>query len=700
MGNFRPHWFGDYELVQLLGVGGMAEVFLARTLGAQGFEKLVVVKRILPKLALNERFVQMFAGEAKLSVRLQHASIVQVLSFEEHLGQPFIVMEFVHGKDLFAVLSGAAEHRIELPFDFGIHCLVEMLKGLSYAHTARGADGRPLNLVHRDVTPSNVFISFDGEVKLGDFGVAHSAGEVQAAEVRGKLSYLAPEALHGKQLDARADLFSAGVVLWETLAQRRLFSGATDGEVLLQVRDRMPEPPSTHNRRVAPDLDLIALKALEKDPAKRFQSAQQFEEALGDYLFARRLRWTRQRIADVMHAIYQEESKPLQLPPPSPRTNTLAEDDWSDFSDETTREVAKALLGLDQTPSKPPQSRVGSSVHWAESIESGIIGIQEIDAMILAQAAKRQADDQLLVYPTGRMSPLPIKIDDLIVQLSTQPDSVSAIGVSGDWRMPIREFAQLAYWDTIAGYAEPTDPPATQASFSALSVTRLIYELTMRRMTGAVAFEDGEGRSRRLLYLEGGYPLYVASNQPADGAPAMIQRYHMLENASLYRALVQLIGDRMSLDQALIAVVGDNGRKRVENAFSALIRHRLFRTFGWSHGRFRVWPQAAQPVRLATPLAPLLGILVRGVQSAFSLEELRARMQLRGQRAVVLTAGRDQHVAALRIRPGEQPVIAAIDGQRNLTQVIQATNAASPDQEQRALAVLYVLAETQLAQFL
>ncbi|MBN2360422.1 MAG: serine/threonine protein kinase, partial [Deltaproteobacteria bacterium] len=263
--NFKPHWFGEYELLKPLGVGGMAEVYLARTVRSKGFQKIVVVKRLLPQYAPDPHYVQMFIQEAKLTVQLQHANIVQIFSLEEHAGQPFIAMEYVHGKDLLRVLGRAREKNADLPIEFSVHCIAEMLKGLGYAHNASGPHG-PLNLVHRDVTPSNIFISFEGDVKLGDFGVAHCVDSSQAKRVLGKLSYLAPEVIAGDRADARSDIYGAGVVLWETLALRPLFRANHEGELIMQILNRTPGPPSAHNARVPHDLDAIAARALAKQP--------------------------------------------------------------------------------------------------------------------------------------------------------------------------------------------------------------------------------------------------------------------------------------------------------------------------------------------------------------------------------------------------------------------------------------------------
>ncbi|MFH1812445.1 MAG: serine/threonine-protein kinase [Pseudomonadota bacterium] len=681
-------------MLRLLGVGGMAEVFLARTTGAQGFEKVVVVKRMLSKLARDPRFVKMFIDEAKLAVQLSHANIVQILTLAEHAGTPFIVMEYVHGRDLFSALRTAAQGKAGIPVDFGLHCIVEMLKGLSYAHTASGSDGRPLHLVHRDVTPSNIFISFDGEVKLGDFGVAHATGEVDRREVRGKFGYLAPEALHGQQLDARADLFSAGVVLWETLAGRRLFSGKNDTDVLRQVRDRVPEPPSLFNPKVPPDLDAISAKALAKDPDQRYSSAAEFEESLSDYLFARRLRWTRRRISDVLKALFPDDSKPLVLPPPMSRDARVA-DASDDFEDDTDRLVI-AVTDTELTPSKPPGSMVESRVQWPESLDSAIVEVPDVNQIVLSQAMQRAQAEQVLVHWADGNT-VGMRIPEIVRTLTYEPHTVAGLGVIGEWKMEVPELAGHLLWDSLAGIQEPASAPEASGSLARVSLVRLLYELTLRRMSGLVAITSDDGRQRRHLYLEGGYPVYVASDDPRDGAPARLIEHNMLSISTLYRALVQVLGDRMSLDQALVSVAGTEGQAHVERMFSALVRSRLYAAFSWYAGSFQIYPGIKPETRLSFRTPPLLGILTRAVHRGMPLDELQTRLHTLGQRAVMLNPKRKQHITALHLRPDEVAVVQAIDGTRTLPAILELVGANTSEAHHAVLVLLYVLAETQIA---
>lgn len=256
-----PSQFGRYTLVQRLATGGMAEVFKAKILSGHGFEKLLVIKRILPNLAADKTFVSMFIDEAKLTAQLVHPKIVQVTDFGEVNGQYFIALEFVDGFDGLALLRSAAQKQVRLPVPICMFIAMEVLDALDYAHNAKDIEGKPMHLVHRDISPSNVFISQRGDVKLGDFGIAHAQereSKTQAGTLKGKYGYMSPEQVAGAELDCRSDLFAVGIVLAETLMGKRLFTAQNDLDVLLMVRDgrldrfrkiRQGHPPGTRSHR-------------------------------------------------------------------------------------------------------------------------------------------------------------------------------------------------------------------------------------------------------------------------------------------------------------------------------------------------------------------------------------------------------------------------------------------------------------------
>ncbi len=283
-----PSPFGRYTLVERLATGGMAEVFKAKITSAHGFEKLLVIKRILPQLAADRNFVSMFIDEAKLTAQLIHPKIVQVIDFGEVKGQYFIALEFIDGFDALALLRGSAQKQLRLPMPICMFIAMEVLDALDYAHNAKDAEGRPMRLVHRDISPSNVFLARRGDVKLGDFGIAHAQereSKTQAGTLKGKYGYMSPEQVLGATLDGRSDLFAVGIVLAEMLMGRRLFSAPNDLDVLLMVRDGRLERLDKHARDLPASLDHIVRKALAKKVVDRYQTAGEFRDALADLLF-------------------------------------------------------------------------------------------------------------------------------------------------------------------------------------------------------------------------------------------------------------------------------------------------------------------------------------------------------------------------------------------------------------------------------
>jgi len=288
-----------YKIVERIDSGGMAEVFKGRARAIHGIEKTVAIKRILPHLARNRKFVAMFLDEARLAVYLNHANIVQVFDIARSNGDYFIVMEFVEGANLRTLLEVARSTGRPFPLEKAIYIAAEVCRGLAYAHERSDFSGRPLKIVHRDVSPPNVLLSYEGEVKLVDFGLAKAASQLEESDpdiLKGKLGYMSPEQAWGRDVDHRADVFAAGILLWEMLANRRLFRGETDLMTLELVRRAEVPPLSAHNDRVTPDLEQVVMRALAQDPARRYPDARQFADELWRFLFANGLKVTPQEL--------------------------------------------------------------------------------------------------------------------------------------------------------------------------------------------------------------------------------------------------------------------------------------------------------------------------------------------------------------------------------------------------------------------
>jgi eukaryotic-like serine/threonine-protein kinase len=301
-----------YRITERIAAGGMAEVFKGVAESLQGFRKNVAIKRILPNLTKNQKFVTMFLDEARLSLFLQHANVVQVFDIGHADDTYFIVMEFVDGVDLKAIFEWRRRIRKRLTIGQTIYMIMEVCKGLAYAHDLLSPEtGRPLGIVHRDISPANVLISRNGEIKLADFGLAKAASQVEATDpgvVKGKMSYLSPEAARGENVDHRADIFAVGILLYEALTSKRLFYGESDYQTVEMVRNAKVPSISQQNPEVEPEFEEIVRKALARRVEDRFQTATDLQDALAHYWFSRGLKMIQRDIADLVRACQDDQA--------------------------------------------------------------------------------------------------------------------------------------------------------------------------------------------------------------------------------------------------------------------------------------------------------------------------------------------------------------------------------------------------------
>jgi eukaryotic-like serine/threonine-protein kinase len=306
----KPVQFGKYYLLDRINVGGMAEVFKAKAFGVEGFERLVAVKRILPNIAEDEEFITMFIDEAKIAVQLQHANIAQIFDLGKVDDAFFIALEYVHGKDLRAIFDRLQKSESSMPMPQACFIIMQLCEGLDYAHNKRDAQGRELNLVHRDVSPQNMLIGYDGEIKLVDFGIAKAAGKAsktQAGILKGKFGYMSPEQVRGLPVDRRSDIFSLGIVIYELLTGERLFVGESDFSTLEKVRNVEILPPSSFNKKISAELERISLKALAKDVEDRYQNAIDLHDDLQAFLYSVGEFYSRKDLAAWMKKTFAEE---------------------------------------------------------------------------------------------------------------------------------------------------------------------------------------------------------------------------------------------------------------------------------------------------------------------------------------------------------------------------------------------------------
>jgi serine/threonine-protein kinase len=336
-----------YTVLERLGGGGQAEVFRGTAESIQGFKKSVAIKRVLPHLTSNPQFVAMFLDEARLSLNLQHANIVQVFDVSRtEDGSYFLVMELVLGCDLRALIEHEIRNNRSANIPLCLYIVMESCKGLHYAHVLENQDTRqPLHIVHRDVSPPNIMLSKNGEVKVVDFGLAKANSQLENTDegvVKGKFSYLAPETTLGLEVDARADVFALGIILWEMLTERRLFVADTPHATVELVRAARIPSIIALNPNVDLELDTIVRKALAKDRDQRYESAADLGDALAGYLFTRGMKATAKDVSMAVREI--RLARAIRASPKATLIDALVKDEINKLTSLVAEEIAAKPL--------------------------------------------------------------------------------------------------------------------------------------------------------------------------------------------------------------------------------------------------------------------------------------------------------------------------------------------------------------------
>ena len=382
--------FGHYELMELIATGGMAEVYKARMRGVEGFQKIVAIKRILPHLTDNDDFVTMFIDEAKLAAQLQHPNIIHIYDLGKIERSYYIAMEYIDGKDLRSILRTLEEKGRRLPLGLALYIGSRLAAALDYAHRKKDLQGKAMVLVHRDVSPQNVLISFDGDIKLCDFGIAKAASKAshtRAGALKGKLQYMSPEQAWGKDLDNRSDIFSLGLVLYEMVTGRKAFQGDSELSILEQVRVPQLEPPRTIDPTVPSDVAQVIMKALRDKREERYQTAADFEAALDDLIQALRPSPGASDLGHFLAQLQGRDKAPLPAPPvahPEPPAKVVK----PKVEAPPVAEPIKAPPVVVEAPAPPPVAAIPVEVPVAEApARKSPAGLLAAVAAVVALAA-------------------------------------------------------------------------------------------------------------------------------------------------------------------------------------------------------------------------------------------------------------------------------------------------------------------------
>jgi serine/threonine-protein kinase len=712
-----PSQFGRYTLVQRLATGGMAEVFKAKILSGHGFEKLLVIKRILPNLAADKTFVSMFIDEAKLTAQLIHPKIVQVTDFGEVNGQYFIALEFVDGFDGLALLRAASQKQVRLPAAICMFIAMEILDALDYAHNAKDVDGKPMHLVHRDISPSNVFIAQRGDVKLGDFGIAHAQereSKTQAGTLKGKYGYMSPEQVGGAELDGRSDLFAVAIVLAEMLMGKRLFTAQNDLDVLLMVRDGRLERWDKYGKDIPASLETIVRKGLAKNPDERFQTAAEFRDVLHDLEFEFGLRVGPSDVGVLAADLFDKNPESgARLKEHSRKWEIKADDTPArkhGAGSKPKRDLAPSRKGdgdepeetaipidldgedLDSLDPSPAATVVGAALDDAMSRPMSLV---ELDQYETPPAVPTPGWTPGSVdHVTGGLdNPSPLD-GTPIPDTSTYRATASGLRPRpSQVRPPSGAHPAASASQASAVGDQQSVPPDNTGDLSLSSTTRVIADLAVMAETGLVRF--ARGTLVKDVYLVRGAPESVNSNTSGDRFGEYLVTRGFLRLSDLERALAEMPRFSGKLGEALVGL----GLMRPLDVFRLLsqqVRERVMELFTWTEGEFSFFRGLQNPVA-AFPLGlNSFEILGAGVLT-LSYDFLASRFApLSGFRPRAMPNPRI-NPEAFRLGPTPREVWGLLDGSRTLEEWTERFG--SSDELLTFYRTLHLLVETSLAQF-
>jgi serine/threonine-protein kinase len=653
-----PLRLGPYELLRRIATGGMAEVYVARRAGPHGFQKTVALKRILPQYARDADFVAMFVDEARVCARLTHPNIVQVFDFGEQEGELYMAMELVDGTTGARMIRAAAARGEEIPLDVSLHITLSILRALEYAHGARDEEGKPLSLVHRDVSPGNVLIDRTGAVKLTDFGIARAAEierRTDAGQLKGKLGYMSPEQVVGRELDARSDIFTLGIVLAEMLILRPLFSGGKELDVLLRIRDADLGAIDRAGARVADDVRAVLFRALSRDPALRWPSATAFAEAIEEIVRRRRLQVGPSRLAAFVEKLglvagNDAEQQEEEVDSGGVISTAPIECDTS------TRRVLR---------DEGDEARPGEAAHVSPSIYR----VTREDGVVLGPMPFPQLIE---LFATGAVG-----------------SQCSIARESGRFKPP-SEYPELSRFLTSPALKWDADFPSQPIDRAQLDPARLptrLFHLAVRRETGALVLTAGP-RRKRIFFVEGSPECVTSTDKKELLGEFLIERGQVLRmEVEMALAMLPRFGGR--LGDALVGI----GVLRPIELFRAVYdqtQERLIDTFRWKTGEMTF----ARGVRSQEETFPLgvdtYELIGRGIRQGYDHKELEELLADVHEEVIEPVAVPPVRREMFRLPEREAAVLEAVNGRMTLRKLVAQVAAAGTADDDEVLRAVFL----------
>ena len=722
---------GKYELIDKIGAGGMAEVYRARLQGIEGFQKECVVKKILPGYARNMSFIRMLVDEAKLTSVLQHPNIVQIFELGSQENVFYMAMEYVEGKDLLKILAKSAEKKQRPPVEIICHIISEVCKGLHAAHNAMDINGQPLNIIHRDVSPSNIILGRGGHVKIMDFGVAKARtqeGSGSRHVLRGKLGYMSPEQVRAEDIDHRSDIFSLGVVLSESLTLKRLFLGRTDLETLINIRDANIEKKLARYNFIPEGLADILRKALAKDRDERYSTGEEFQEAIDDFLYKGGYRIKNQDLdaflaelfgADLHDRIEEEpddsraaatavggvradDGSPAFGSPTHQGVKTfgakpgaLEEDEYlDDVLQESTTTPAEigdeeTTTRGDKTPGPVAEAEAPSTdpAFEAES-SSPIIGKELTDYQQLMGHDFRFRNTAGYVFG-------PVDYENMVSMVQngavSEEEEVSIDG--GDWKK-VREISSVRRISPAESLRTKGIRPIYSGTMSRLIIPKIFHQIASRRLSGKLRFH--RGTAQKEFFVRKGKVVHIASTLKHEIVGSFLLRTGAVTQDQMRQALsrAQEFGGRIG--DTLVSL-GIMSPYKLFELLDLQYREKFLQLFDWESGAYEFFEGIPSPVEMAPADATVYHFLLDGFRKRTSEDELSEFLKPFKDAVVHMVPNRYLRVEDLPLNTREARILSRLQKHPKVSEV----QLAAKDKENLQLTryLMVMLYQTELLQF-
>ncbi len=684
---------GKYTIIEKIGSGGMAEIYKAALKGAGGFEKVVVIKKELPGYANNESFIRMLVQEAKLASLLHHPGIVQIYELGEEDRQYYIAMEYVHGKDLLKILSQCAKAKRRLPNEAVLFIVAEVAAALDHAHQASDLRGQPLGIIHRDVSPSNIIISYDGNVKIMDFGVAkaktQSGDKTRVGVLKGKIGYMSPEQVMGKEIDRRSDIFSLGVILYEAIVLKRLFLGKADLETLLNIRDVRVDKKIERYKELIPDpIEKIMRTALARNPDERYQTAGALHDAIYDFLFDQKIKYTSTDLKGVLAELFDKED------PLIPETFLQEEDEEVTSSSAPGSSVASSpLTGTSANTVSEPPSQPALTARGPGTTGSGL-RLSDLKAQAGTTPFDVAGAKFQVKGPNGEVFG-PVSFENLMKMMKAGAISdEELISVDeGSWKEP-RDLGVFQGVDQVAGPVE-AKPPLYQGEFTRLTIPRLLFNILKNRLSGRLLVKQRVATKN--IYLKNNRITHVTSNLKPELLGVSLLKRGIISQQQIDEAVEFSRTRGVKLGGALIALkyIRPYELSRLMELFTI---EKIEEIFTWQKGEYRFYDQEFPPEDVILISVEVPPVLTGSVRKSFHPEDYKVYFKDRIHRAVVRMANPRIRLEEMGFNPRETKLLTLATSARTLGEALQ-TRLKGDEEMQIFFRTLFLCLEAGLINF-